>query len=336
MTPDQMSLVALADQVLRGRSSNDQLTAAEAAGWDERLWAELSAAGLVGIGIPEEYGGAGLGLAEVCLLLEQHGRRLALVPLWENAVAALAVARFGDEALRKRWLPGVAEGVVRLSVAVEPTVSLMVGPSGLRGTTSAVPFGMTAEAALVVADDAIWVVELDGVERTPVETMTHGVAADLTFEDTPAERLSENTGWVADVARVGLAAMQLGNADEGIREAAAYLSQREQFGRSLATFQAVSQQLGDAYCEVQAMRATLWQAVWTLEQGSDARRAVDVAAWWATDAGVRVQVAVQHLHGGIGADTTYPIHRRLLRALEIDARLGGASRQLARLGASLV
>ncbi|MDP9100879.1 MAG: acyl-CoA dehydrogenase, partial [Actinomycetota bacterium] len=112
---------------------------------------------------------------------------------------------------------------------------------------------------------------------------------------------------------------------------------REQFGRPLATFQAVSQQLGDAYCDVQAMRATLWQAVWQLDRGPEtqARRAVDVATWWACDAGARVQNAVQHLHGGIGADTTYPVHRRLLWSMRIDALLGGPSRQLRRLAPAL-
>jgi acyl-CoA dehydrogenase len=179
-----------------------------------------------------------------------------------------------------------------------------------------------------------------------VETTTHALAADITFAGTHAERLAGDVEWLRDVARVGLAAGQLGNTDEGVREAASYLSGREQFGRPLATFQAVSQQLGDAYCDVQAMRATLWQAVWALDRGSGdqgsaqqegaARRAVDVAAWWACDAGVRVQTVVQHLHGGIGADVTYPVHRRLLWALHTDALLGGASRQLARLGPALL
>jgi acyl-CoA dehydrogenase len=84
------------------------------------------------------------------------------------------------------------------------------------------------------------------------------------------------------------------------------------------------------------MRATLGQAVWRLQREEDARREVDVAAWWACDAGVRVTTVVQHLHGGIGADTTYPVHRRLLWALQTDALLGGASRQLARLGPQLL
>ncbi|MBK5307929.1 MAG: acyl-CoA/acyl-ACP dehydrogenase [Frankiaceae bacterium] len=328
MTPDQESLVGLADQILRGRTSNERLAEVEASDRrsDDRLWAELAAAGLVGIAVPEEYGGAGLGLTDICLLLEQHGRRLALLPLWENAVAALAVARFGTDEQQRTWLPDAAAGTARLTLVAD-----------LGGGSGAVPSGMQADAAVVVsADDTVSLVALQGLARTPVETTTHALAADVELAGAAAQPLDGDADWLRDVARVGLAAGQLGNTDEGVREAASYLSQREQFGRPLAAFQAVSQQLGDAYCDVQAMRATLWQAVWALEQGGDARREVDVAAWWACDAGLRVQTAVQHLHGGIGADTTYPVHRRLLWALRTDALLGGASRQLARLGPALV
>jgi acyl-CoA dehydrogenase len=353
MTPDQQSLVDLADQILRGRTSNERLAAVEGSESriDDRLWAELAAAGLVGIAVPEEYGGAGLGLPEICLLLEQHGRRLALLPLWENAIAALALARFGSDEQQTTWLPGVAAGTTRLTVVVDldtgaldtadASTAVTVAGGVATGTAQLVPSGLGAQAAVVVCGDEVWLADLAGVRRTPAETITHALAADLMFDATPVTRLPGEAAWLRDVARVGLAVGQLGNTDEGVREAASYLSGREQFGRPLATFQAVSQQLGDAYCDVQAMRATLWQAVWALDQGSGdrasgARREVDVATWWACDAGVRVQTVVQHLHGGIGADTTYPVHRRLLWALHTDALLGGASRQLARLGPALV
>ena len=327
MTPDQKSLVDLADQILRARTTNERLAEVETSETriDERLWAELSAAGLVGIAVPEEYGGAGLGLTEICLLLEQQGRRVALLPLWETAVAALVLARFGSDEQQATWLPGVAAGTNRLTLVAD-----------LGGGDSPVPAGMAAQAAVVVAGADVSLVSLDGVPRTSVETTTHALAADVDLAAAHRQPVAADADWVRDVARLGLAAGQLGNTDEGVREAASYLTAREQFGRPLATFQAVSQQLGDGYCDVQAMRATLWQAVWALEQGRDARREVDVATWWACDAGMRVQTTVQHLHGGMGADTTYPVHRRLLWALRTDALLGGASRQLARLGPALV
>ena len=330
MTPDQRSLVELADQVMAGRTSNDQLAAVEASESrvDEVLWRSLADAGLVGIAVPESHGGAGLGLTEVCLLLEQQGRRLAPVPLWETTVAALAVARFGDDEVRKRWLPGVADGSTRLTIALDASGDNL----------ALVPQEHVADAVLVCRPDALLLVETAGLPRVEVATTSHALASDLSVRGAQTTALGDAAAstWLADRARVGLAAIVLGAADAGVREAASYLTGREQFGRPLATFQAVSQQLGDAYCDVQAMRATLWQAVWLLESGGDARTAVDVACWWATDGGGRVQQTVQHLHGGMGADTTYPVHRRLLWTLRASAQLGGPGRQLARLGPALV
>jgi len=338
ISDDRQSLVDLADQVLRGRTSNEQLAAVEltASRVDQRLWAELAEAGLVGIAVPEQYGGAGLGLTEMCLLLEQQGRRLAQVPLWETSTAALAIARFGTEEQRDRWLPGVADGTCRLSLALDADVTCNDGKAS--GLARLVPQAHVCDALVVVVGAGLAVVPTAQLQRVDVVTTNHTVASDVTFADAAAEQLGESPAaqWLKDRADIGLAALVLGAADAGVREAAAYLSGREQFGRAIATFQAVTQQLGDAYCDVQAMRATLWQAVWLLEQGAEARSAVDVALWWATDGGGRVQHVVQHLHGGMGADTTYPVHRRLLWTMQACAQLGGSSRQLVSLGAALV
>jgi acyl-CoA dehydrogenase len=186
---------------------------------------------------------------------------------------------------------------------------------------------------VVVTDDGVFLCEAPAGQ--PVPTTNHALAYDVDLSGVAAERLDADADSVRDHLRVGLAATALGVADAGNREAAQHLSQREQFGRPLATFQATSFQLGDAYCDAQAMRATLGQAVWALEQGDDASREVAVAAWWATDAAERIQHTVQHLHGGLGADTTYPVHRRLLWTMRTNALLGGPSRQLARLGTLL-
>jgi alkylation response protein AidB-like acyl-CoA dehydrogenase len=333
MSDETEALVGLAADIFRGRTANDRLAQVEASETrtDADLWRELAEAGLVGIAVPEEHGGAGLGFAEVCLLLEQQGRFLAPVPLWETTVAALAVAQ-GSPQQQARLLPGVAAGTTTLSLAVELGGPQPVTWDGalLRGT--ALVSG-ASDALVVVTDAGVFLAETP--VGAPVITTNHTLAFDLDLTGLAAEPLAADPGWVLDAARLGLAAQQLGVADAGVREAAQHLAGREQFGRALATFQATSQQLGDAYCDVQAMRATLGQAVWALGRGT-ARREVDVAAWWATDAAERIQHTVQHLHGGLGADTTYPVHRRLLWTMRTSALLGGASRQLARLGPALV
>lgn len=333
MSDQHEALVGLAAEVLAGRTGNDQLAEVEASvsRTDAALWRELAAAGLVGIAVPEEHGGAGLGLTEVCLLLEQQGRFLAPVPLWETTVAALAVAQ-GTPEQQARWLPGVAAGSTTLALAAELAGPQPVTWDGQVLHGSALVSG-ASDALVVVTESGVLLAETPA--GTPVVTTNHTLAFDLDLTRVAAEPLAADAGWVLDAARLGLAAQQLGVADAGVREAARHLSGREQFGRPLATFQATSQQLGDAYCDVQAMRATLGQAVWALERGP-ARREVDVATWWATDAAERIQHTVQHLHGGLGADTTYPVHRRLLWTMRTSALLGGASRQLARLGSALV
>lgn len=334
MTPDQQSLVGLAADIFRGRCSPEQLAAVEASESrvDESLWKELADAGLLGLAIPEEHGGAGLGLEELLLLLEQQGRILAPVPLWETTLAAYAITHHGTAEQQTRWLPAVAAGTARLSLAAE----LGGGPQpltwdGALSGTCLVP--SRADAIVVVTDDAVLLVEAPA--GAPVVTTNHTLAYDSDFTGVAADVLDADPLSVLDHARLCLAALQLGVADAGITETAAHLSSREQFGRPLATFQATSQQLGDAYCDVQAMRATLWQAAWQLDQGP-APREVGVATWWATDAAERVQHTVQHLHGGLGADITYPVHRRLLWTMKHGALLGGPSRQLVRLGAALV
>ena len=308
VSEEREALVGLAAEVFAGRTSNEQLAAVERSQdrWDPQLWRELADAGLLGIAVPEELGGAGLGLTEVALLLEQQGRFLAPVPLWETLVAGLLL----DGAAAEEWLPRVVSGEVRLSGAPG-----CVGSDGL--VTG--PFDAYVTPGALVTEFV----------ATPVETTTHALGYDVVASaSTPIAATAEQ---VQRLVRVALSAVQLGVAEAGVFEAAKHLTGREQFGRPLATFQATQQQLADCYCDVQAMRATLGQAVFTL-----ADKDVDVATWWATDAGERIQHTVQHVHGGLGADITYPVHRRLLWTMRTNALLGGPSRQLVRLGAQLV
>jgi len=129
--------------------------------------------------------------------------------------------------------------------------------------------------------------------------------------------------------------MQLGVTERALRLTADYTSRREQFGRPIASFQAVHQRAGDAYIDVTAIRLTCWQAAWRLASDLPAAAEVAVAKFWASEAAHRVVYAAQHLHGGIGVDVDYPLHRYYLWAKRIELLLGSGTRQLARLGAEL-
>jgi 3-oxocholest-4-en-26-oyl-CoA dehydrogenase beta subunit len=135
-------------------------------------------------------------------------------------------------------------------------------------------------------------------------------------------------------ALIGLCAIQLGVSDRALRMAAEYTSGREQFGRPVGSFQAVQQRLADAFIDVEAIRWTTWHAAWLTAQGRPAHREARMAKFWAAEAGARVAATTQHVHGGIGIDTTYPLHRYFLWAKHNELTMGPASQQLAKLGST--
>jgi acyl-CoA dehydrogenase len=271
VTAEREALVGLAAQIMAPRTTNEQLAKTEVSETrvDDELWRELAEAGLLGIAVPEDQGGAGLGFTELCLLLEQQGRFLAPVPLWENLLALYVLRYHAPADVQQRWVPPVVAGTARLGVA-----AALDGPSSVSAAdgvlSGRVLSTSKADALVVVTDDAVFLCEAPAGD--PVETTNHALAYDVDLTGVAATRLEADPGSVKDHLRTGLAAIALGVADAGIREAAQHLSQREQFGRALATFQATSFQLGDAYCDAQAMRATVGQAVWALEEGQEAAK----------------------------------------------------------------
>jgi 3-oxocholest-4-en-26-oyl-CoA dehydrogenase beta subunit len=141
---------------------------------------------------------------------------------------------------------------------------------------------------------------------------------------------------ILERAWTGLCALQVGVCESAVAQTAAYLSTRQQFGRPLSTFQGTMLRVADAAIDTEAVRVTMWQAAWRLDQGLGSARAVSVASWFASDAGQRAVHATQHLHGGIGADIEYPIHRYFLWGKQIELMLGTSSARLARLGGQVV
>jgi acyl-CoA dehydrogenase len=141
--------------------------------------------------------------------------------------------------------------------------------------------------------------------------------------------------WILNRAWTGLCALQVGVTEAAVSQTAIYLNTREQFGRPLSTFQGTMLRAADAAIDTESIRVTMLQAAWRLDNGLDADLAVSVASWFAAEAGQRAVFATQHLHGGMGADITYPIHRYFLWGKQIELLLGPPSGQLARLGNQL-
>ncbi|MHB8465426.1 MAG: acyl-CoA dehydrogenase family protein [Acidimicrobiales bacterium] len=314
---------------------------------DRRLWSELAKANLLGIALPEAHGGSGLGMTELCLVLEQLGRTLAPVPLVWTAAAALTIAEFAPPALQASLLPAVIAGDLILSTALtQPGIGDPFDPSAtfdgsVSGSAANVPLG---DQVLMPArtPDGLVVVLLDpaapGVTARRSETTNHQIVTQLTFDGAAATVVAEGPQairFATERALVGLCAVQLGVAEAALAQAATYTSNRVQFGKPLSSFQSTSARAADAYIDTEAMRATLWQAAWRMDCGLDASTAIEVAKWWASEAGQRVVHAAQHMHGGIGADVAYPVHRYFLWGKQIEDTLGGGSSHLAAVGRAL-
>ena len=366
LSEEQEAVRELADRIFTDLSTQERLREMEIAEgndrFDAKLWSELGSAGLLGISLPEDVGGAGLGFLETGLLAEAAGRTAAYVPVVETlAAAAPAIARFGTDAQKQQWLPGVVAGDTILTTALVELGGTPSAPAAvaersgdgwtLTGVKACVPSGTFADAVLVTAR-----IEPDGVAVFVVPTASAGLSIEeQQANNGQSEGLVTLAGVVlgADallgsvedgpsiveflVARstTALALMQAGAAAASLALVAAYTKTREQFGKPIATFQAVGQRAADAYVDAEAIRLTAWQAAWRIDEGLPADKEVAVAKFWAADGGQRVVHAAVHLHGGVGVDREYPLHRFFLNTKHIELTLGGATDQLLRLGATL-
>jgi 3-oxocholest-4-en-26-oyl-CoA dehydrogenase beta subunit len=365
LTEDQKALVELARTILTDKATHERAKEVEASdeGIDRELWRALAEANLVGACLPEEHGGSGLGFFELCLLLEEIGRAVAPVPyLATVALGALPLAQFGSAEQKRAWLPGVIAGETLLSAALEesdgddlerPSTRAERDGAGWRltGTKICVPIAQLAERILVPAAAGqgrigwFWVdpkasgvrLELQrSTNREPVATLTlrrvRVKSQDLLGT---LARGREIARWIGERAVAGLCAIQVGVAERALRMTARYSSERKQFDRPIGSFQAVHQRAGDAFVNVEAMRLTAQQAAFLLSEDRPASLAVSVAKIWAADGGNFTTYAAQHLHGGIGMDLDYPLHRSYLWTRQIELTLGSAARHLDKIGEAL-
>jgi acyl-CoA dehydrogenase len=368
---EQRAIQESADGIFAGLVTPDRVQAVEASEdrVDRELWAELARAELLGLIVPEAFGGGGYGMVELALILEGQGRSVAPVPLWATlALGAMPIAEFGSDALSGRVLPGVVAGDTILTAALadvagdiavggpgRPSVAAVRAEDGvvLSGTAFAVPYAHVADRVVIPAsrDGGVVVAVVDPtatgvtVERTVTtnrEIHPHlhldGVAVageDLLAGGEPSHG-HEVVSWILNRAWTGLCALQVGVTEAAVSQTATYLNNRQQFDRPLSTFQGTMLKAADAAIDTESIRVTMWQAAWRLDNGLDADVAVSVASWFAAEAGQRAVFATQHLHGGMGADISYPIHRYFLWGKQIELLLGPPSGQLARLGRQLV
>ncbi|GAA1267542.1 acyl-CoA dehydrogenase family protein [Pseudonocardia aurantiaca] len=366
LTEEQHAAQSVAAEVFAPRSAGIVGAPAPPSGaawFDREAWGEAAAGNLLGLAVAEDVGGTGLGLLETCTLLEMQGRHLARLPMAITlAVAAPAIDAFGPARLRESILPAMVSGDSVLSAAlVEPhshdpltvsTIAKDLGEAGwqLDGEKICVPFAEHAEHILVPAETAENEVKVFLVEATADGVVLEGeqttsgqpesrmvltgvrVAADAVLAGPEGVDVLR---WMVDRAVVATCAIQLGVAEQALRMTSAYTSEREQFGRPIAMFQAVALRAANAYLDVECIRSTLWQAAWALDNDRPVGHTVDVAKFWASEGGQRVTAAAQQLHGGMGVDTDYPLHRYTLWSKHNELSLGAGHSHLASIGAAM-
>ena len=338
----QIEIRSLAADVFARHATVSRVEAVESSAdrFDAELWAELARTGLLGVAVPEAFDGLGLGMVELGLVCEQIGRAVAPVPYVATACAGLAIAAQGSEAQRQSWLPRIAAGDVVIAVAPAASmVDVQAHDESLTGEVVGVPWAHVADRILLPHYGQLWLVDpaADGVTTARGETTARQVALDLRLHGVTAEAVggADAAAWFEQRWLTAWAAVQAGVTDAALRLTADYTSEREQFGKPLSSFQGVALKAADAYVDARVISAAALQAAWAIDSGIDETPAVLTAAWWAAEGGQHCVHITQHLHGGMGADVTYPVHRYYLWGTQTELLLGGGSRLLALLGDAL-
>jgi 3-oxo-4-pregnene-20-carboxyl-CoA dehydrogenase alpha subunit len=357
----EIEVARLAAQILGAAGRNGPPAAAGAApvDLDSASWKELGHSGLLSLAVPTELGGDGLGVQATAALLTEVGRHAARIPaLATLALGVLPVARCGDADLRRRLLTGVASGDTILTAAIrEPSdpmprapatrAMLSGGSCTVSGVKIGVPYAAAARWILVPAsiddgastggDPVVAVIEpdADGLSCQRTRTSSELPEYTLRLDQTPV--LHALTGCAVDdlyrLAVASICAVADGALAAALDLTTQHVRDREQFGRPLATFQAVAQQIADVYATARTLHLATVSACWRLDTGRDAGRDTDVAAYWLAQYGPVALRTCHHLHGGLGMDVTYPLPRYSALMTDLVALLGGADDRLDRLGA---
>ncbi|MBV0934572.1 acyl-CoA dehydrogenase family protein [Marinobacterium weihaiense] len=352
LTEDQRAIADMAGGLFTDFCTDEKLRDFDEAGATlmQDLWQTCVETGLHSLYIPEAAGGSGLGMTELMLVLEAQGKGLGLVPLWRHQVAAAALAEFAPEHFATVLeSAATAEQILTLNTAdqsratgLDLTATRNADGWVLEGIAHAVPGAGEAAAALVLVQTEEGVrpacVGFDAAGLKRVEgVLTQGESvADLEFDEVqlPAEAVLplEATDWLETRAIAAQAALQLGVSAEQIRRTVEYVSERVQFGRPIGQFQAVQMSMADCQVALETLRSALWQLCYRLDAGLPAPSEALATAWLASEAGHKIGHVAQHVHGGIGVDKTYPIHRFLYWSRALSLGLGGSRATLERLG----
>jgi alkylation response protein AidB-like acyl-CoA dehydrogenase len=323
ITEEHRALAQTVTSLLTKHQSRAAARSLLEAGADARpaFWAELSGLGLLGLHIPEEHGGSGFGLAETLVVAEQMGRYLAPGPFVPTVITSAVLAVAGPGELQKRLLPALADGSVIGAAALGGEVRHANGVA--TGKAGVVISGHLADVLLVPAGDDVLVIEKSagGVQaEVPANLDQSRRAARIRLDAAPATALPGARGLLTGVARAVLAAEAAGIASETTEQAAEYAKIRQQFGRPIATFQAVKHHCANMLVAAELAAAATWDAGRAgIGGGDQLSYTAAIAAALAVPAAVSNASLNIQVHGGIGFTWEHDAHLYLRRAAAIAA-----------------
>jgi alkylation response protein AidB-like acyl-CoA dehydrogenase len=327
------------------------------ASWDdprgesEGLWKEMAQLGWLGLSLPEVHGGSSLGMVETAILLEELGRAAYPGPYLPTMLAATGIAEAGTDAQQKRWLPAVATGDARASIAFLDT-DLDWGPEGVRtraertshgwtltGEKRFVPWAHVANVLLIpaVAPEGLTVFLVEpsarGLGLSPVAGMdlaTRWVHMRLDSVPVAADGVLGAVGAGAPLlggllrrGAVGAAAEMLGAARRCLDMSVAYAKVREQFGQPIGSFQAIRHKCSEMLLEIENSHSATYYAAWALDaRADDHELAASVAKAYVGDAARKVCGEAIQVHGGIGFTWEYDLHLYFKRAKALEPMYG--------------
>lgn len=304
---------------------------------DEKLWRRMAEQGFLGVVIPEEAGGMGLGMVELAALSEEMGRALVPGGFLSTLLAAAAI----DGAGSKKHLAAIASGEVKATFAlVEAGGSWdpdRVAMPGLKGEKMFVPDAGSADVVVVAARDqgelALYLTDAKSVKKTamPAVDLTRRLYK-LEFTDTAGELLARGEAarkaldHALDLATVALCAEMAGGMQRTMEMAVEYAKTRKQFGKPIGQYQAVQHQCADMLIWTESSRSAAYYAAWALDnQASDARAAVSVAKVYASDACREVGNRGVQVQGGMGFTWENDVHLYYRRAKASEIAFGDAT-----------
>ena len=338
----QQAISDLTQQIFEDKVTHEHLRSLTNSGksFDRDLWVSLAETGVASATINEQFGGAGLNFLSATALLEKVGKYAAPIPALETIVmGALPIQEFGNETQKSELLPKISEGELIVTTALTFSKQATAEAESVSGSFDFVSYGLEADIFLVPTNTGVYIVESasTGVSLQPRETTTGNPQAALTLDNVYAQQLGTVTAeefmtWIRLRIDSGICSIMAGACEASLDLASEYTKIRQQFDRAIATFQAVSQRAGDAYIDTEAVRLTSRQAAWRISAGLPASEQVAIARWWASEAGFRVVHASTHLHGGVGVDRDYPLHRFFLLVRQLELTLGNSEEQLEKIG----